>query len=406
MEKETKIADKYQSLWETDSRYIVCTGGRGSGKSFAVSLFLLTLTFEKNQKVLFTRYTLTSASTSIIPEFIDKIDRMGYNDMFRITKDSIINLNTKSEIIFKGIRTSSGSQTAALKSLSGVSVFCLDEAEELIDEATFDKIDFSVRSNDVQNRVILIMNPTTKSHWIYQRWFEPYGVPDGWNGKKNDATYIHTTWEDNRENLSQSFKDQLSIMKRDRPDKYIHQILGGWISKQEGVIIRNWRVGDFKETELMCFGQDFGFSNDPTTLVHVAVDTETKKMWVKECYGEVNMTTSHIGRRNREHAGNDLIICDNSEPRLIQELKSEPYLLNIKGTIKRKGSILSTISLLQDYEIIVDKMSHQIMKEFNNYVWKEKNSTPIDMHNHFCDAIRYSLDYLVRGRSAGVYVIR
>lgn len=152
MEKETKIADKYQPLWETDSRYIVCTGGRGSGKSFAVSLFLLTLTFEKNQKVLFTRYTLTSASTSIIPEFIDKIDRMGYNDMFRITKDSIINLNTKSEIIFKGIRTSSGSQTAALKSLSGVSVFCLDEAEELIDEATFDKIDFSVRSNDVIGR--------------------------------------------------------------------------------------------------------------------------------------------------------------------------------------------------------------------------------------------------------------
>jgi hypothetical protein len=77
---------------------------------------------------------MISAQTSIIPEFIEKIDMMGVAEDFRITKDEIINLTTGSSIIFKGIRTSSGNQTAALKSLNGVTTFVLDEAEELVDE--------------------------------------------------------------------------------------------------------------------------------------------------------------------------------------------------------------------------------------------------------------------------------
>ncbi len=106
---------------------------RGSGKSFGVAVFLLNLTYERGHKVLFSRYTMLSAQTSIIPEFIEKIEMMGVSEQFRITKDEIINLTTGSSIMFKGIRTSSGNQTAALKSLNGVTTFVLDEAEELVD---------------------------------------------------------------------------------------------------------------------------------------------------------------------------------------------------------------------------------------------------------------------------------
>ncbi len=166
-----KLNDKYSPLFTAKSRYFVCTGGRGSGKSFGVALFLLNLTYEEGHKVLFTRYTLTSANTSIIPEFIEKIDLMNVHSDFRITKDEIINLKTGSSIMFKGIRTSSGNQTAALKSLNGVTTFVVDEAEELMEEDVFNKIDFSIRSQNKQNRCILILNPATKEHWIYQRYF-------------------------------------------------------------------------------------------------------------------------------------------------------------------------------------------------------------------------------------------
>lgn len=89
-----------------------------------------------------------------------------------MTKSEIINKKSKSEIIFRGLKTSSGDQTANLKSLQGVTTWILDEAEELTDEATFDKINLSVRIKGKHNRVILILNPSTKEHWIYQRFFE------------------------------------------------------------------------------------------------------------------------------------------------------------------------------------------------------------------------------------------
>ena len=397
MKNSVQLNDKYVPLFTDKSRYFVVTGGRGSGKSFGITVFLLNLTYEAGHKVLFTRFTLTSAAASIIPEFIEKIELMGVDSDFRITKDEIINLTTGSSIMFKGIRTSSGNQTAALKSLSGVTTFVLDEAEELTDEDTFSKIDFSIRSNTKQNRVVLILNPTTKEHWIYQRFFMYPNFKSGTNGSKNDVTYIHTTFEDNKKNLSSSYLEQLYDLKRRDVIKFEHQILGGWL-------ITNWKVGHFVQTDLMCYGQDFGFSTDITSLVKVAVDKDTRSVYVKGIYGKTNLSTSDIAYRNKTECGTDLIICDSAEPRLISELKNMG--LNIKPTIKKKGSILSGIALMQDYQIIVDRESEGIIREINNYVWHEKNGRPIDKFNHYIDAIRYSLMYLLQGVNSGKYVIR
>jgi len=398
------IHKKYIPLFKEPSRYFVVTGGRGSGKSFSINVFLLNLTYEKGHKVLFSRYTMISAHTSIIPEFIEKINLMGVHEDFRITKDEIMNLKTGSSIIFKGIRTSSGNQTAALKSLNGITTFVVDEAEELVDEGTFDKIDFSIRSQLKQNRVILILNPTTKEHWIYKRYFLTENVLAGSNLTQNNTTYIHTDYRDNKDNLSESFLEQIYTMKKKRPDKYEHQILGGWLNKAEGTIIRKWRVGDYIPTELTCYGQDFGFSEDLTTLVKIAVDKNARKVWVKEVYGQKGLNTSQIYTKSKMECGLDLIICDNSEPRLINELKV--LGLNIKPTIKKKGSILSGIALMQDYEIIVDRNSHGIIREINNYVWKDKGEVPVDKFNHYMDAIRYAMMYLIQGINSGVYTIR
>lgn len=404
MKNSIQLNDKYVPLFTDKSRYFVVTGGRGSGKSFGVNVFLLNLTYESGHKVLFTRFTLTSAAASIIPEFIEKIELMGVESDFRITKDEIINLTTGSSIMFKGIRTSSGNQTAALKSLSGVTTFVLDEAEELVDEDTFSKIDFSIRSNNKSNRVILILNPTTKEHWIYQRFFMYPNVKAGTNGSKSDVTYIHTTFEDNKDNLSKSYLEQLYDLKRRDIVKFEHQILGGWLNKAEGTIITNWKVGHFVQTELMCYGQDFGFSTDITSLVKVSVDKDTRSVYVKQIYGKTNLSTSDIAYRNKKECGTDLIICDSAEPRLISELKNMG--LNIRPTIKKKGSILSGIALMQDYQIIVDRESNGIIREINNYVWHERNQRPIDKFNHYIDAIRYSLMYLLQGVNSGKYVIR
>jgi phage terminase, large subunit, PBSX family len=383
---------KYEVLFKNDTRYFIITGGRGSSKSFGVGTFTNLLSFEQGHKILFTRQTMTSAHLSIIPEFQEKIDLMELNPYFETRKSEILNTVSKSEIIFKGIKTSSGDQTANLKSLQGVTTWILDEAEELTNETIFDKINLSIRQKGKQNRIILILNPATKEHWIYKKFFEEKGVQEGFNGVKNDVTYIHTTYLDNIDNLDQSFINEVENIKEKNPLKYKHQILGGWLNKAEGVVFTNWRIGEFEEHSKPVFGQDYGFSIDPTTLDKCSIDAKNKRIFVKECLHKSGLNTSQIFEENKFYAGRNLIIADSAEPRLISELSNRG--LNITGIQKPK--IIDRIALLQDWEIIVDPESINVIKELNNYVWHDKKSqTPIDDYNHHLDEIGYVLWHLI-----------
>jgi len=188
---------KHLNKWDhlgNKTRYFIVTGGRGSGKSFEVGRFTSLLSFEPHHRILFTRQTMTSAHLSSIPEFQQKIDLLKLDDCFDVKRNEINNITSDSLIIFRGLKTSSGDQTANLKSLQGATVWILDEAEELIDEATFDKINLSIRQKGIHNRIILILNPATKEHWIYKRFFESVGVQDGYTGVHGNTTYIHSTY--------------------------------------------------------------------------------------------------------------------------------------------------------------------------------------------------------------------
>jgi len=399
-----KVKKKYMPIVDSDSRYFIVSGGRGSGKSFSVNALLVMLTYEQGHTILFTRYTLTSAYISIIPEFIDKLEQFGSIADFHITKDEILNKKTGSKIIFRGIKTSSGDQTANLKSLQGITTWVVDEAEELVDEQKFDTIDLSVRQQGKPNRIILILNPTTKEHFIYRRFFEDRGVQEGSNTTKENTTYIHTTYQDNIDNLSKSYIDQIEQMKIRRPEKYKQQMLGSWLNKAEGVIFNNWSVGDFKHIGTSVWGQDYGFAADPSTLVEVNIDSSNKRIYLKECFYLQRLTTSQIAQLNLKHAREGLIVGDSAEPRLLSEIKAKGC--NVRPSIKGQGSITYGISLLQDYDIIVSPDSTNLIKELNNYRWLErKSNTPIDKYNHLIDAVRYAVGFQLQNPNRGKYTV-
>ena len=400
---QLSLNNKYSVFNESDARYFIVTGGRGSGKSFAINTLLLLLTYQAGHTILFTRYTLRSAHISIIPEFIEKIQLLDCVKDFAITKDEIINKLNGSKIIFRGLKTSSGIQTSNLKSLTGTTTWVMDEAEELVDENTFDKIDLSIRQKDQDNRIILILNPTTKEHFIYQRWYESRGIKEGSNITKDDTTYIHTTYLDNIENLSKSYIDQIEQMQKRRPNRYKHTILGSWLSRAEGVIFNNWTIGEFKQVSKPVFGQDYGFSNDPSTLVKTSIDKENKIIYIQLCFYQAKLTTSEIAVLNKKFAADNLIVGDSAEPRLITELSRHNTIV---PAIKGQGSITYGISLLQDYDLVIDEESTDLIKELNNYCWLEKKSqTPCDNWNHAIDALRYAVSYQLKNPHQGEYFL-
>ena len=219
-------------------RYAFITGGRGSGKSFHVALALLNLTYEPGHVILFTRFTMVAADVSIIPEFREKMDRLGVADDFEITAREIVNRKTGSRILFRGIQTSSGNQTARLKSIQGVTTWVLDEAEELVDERTFETIDLSIRHKELPNRVILVLNPASTEHFLHRMFVQE---------RRPDTLYVHTTWHDNRVNLSQSFMDRAAQTEQTAPERYRRIFLGEWGTDTGGLL---WTRADLDRARL------------------------------------------------------------------------------------------------------------------------------------------------------------
>jgi phage terminase large subunit len=386
---EIKVSDKYQALWQPRTRYFLITGGRGSAKSFTVGLWACNMLLAyKNWKVLFTRYTLSSANISVIPEFREKIDLLGVGDEFNMTNAQISHKVTKSEIIFSGIKTSSGNQTAKLKSIPGLNVFIVDEAEEFVSEKDFDTIDESIRMPDTPNLVILVMNPQDVEHWIWKRWFEKSHRMETIDGHMvpisthPDITHIHTTYLDNYHNISKDYIAKIEAIKSKSPEAYAHRFLGKWLDKKQGVIFPNWVEGEFDTSLPFAYGLDFGFYPDPLALVKVAVDTTANKIYVKEIIYEQSLSYDMVVTRIRNEVETDaMIVADTSEPRLIDALISNG--INVNKTEKYAGSVVDGIKRMLDFTIVVTEESYNLKHELRNYIWNDKkSSTPLDADNH------------------------
>ena len=402
----------YHPLYTDKEKFIILiTGGRGSGKSFNASTFIERLTFVMTpvekivHQILYTRYTMVSASMSIIPEMMEKIELDGTTKYFKTTKTDIVNKMTKSRIMFRGIKTSSGNQTAKLKSIQGITTFVCDEAEEWTSEDEFDKIMLSIRKKGIQNRIIIIMNPCDSNHFIYKKYIEKThklveidGVQVQISTHPN-VLHIHTTYFDNLENLSPEFLKEVEDMKVSNPEKYGHVVIGRWADVAEGAVFKKWGiVKEFpQECKKVGIGQDFGFTNDPSAAVRCGIIDN--RLYVDELFYETDMLSSAIANRLKPFSMK--VFADSQDPRLIQEIKNRG--VNIYPVDKFPGSIKAGIDKIKDMEFFVTERSYNIITELRKYVWdKDKDGNyinePVDEYNHLMDAIRYYVLGCLLGR--------
>lgn len=287
----------FAALFALSSRYCVITGGRASGKSFALAVYLLNKTFKEGEVILFTRFTMVSAEISIIPEFWEKVELLGYEGVFKKTKNEIINLKTGSRIIFRGLKTSSGMQTANLKSITGLTCWVMDEAEELVDEKVFDTIDNSIRSLGAKNEVIIVLNPTNIHHFVFDKFYKRYGLGNVWSGVKEDCTWIHCSYLDNLKNINESFIDTADKVKTTDPDKYCHVYMGQFNELSEGCIYTNWcKVDEIPSGLENWYGLDFGYTNDPTAIVNISIDRHHLRLYLREICYQKGLSNSDISR--------------------------------------------------------------------------------------------------------------
>ena len=220
-----------------DIRYVIMIGGRGGAKSFALSAFLNQASYTDGWGILFTRWTMTSAEKSVIPEFrLMADDEHLANDRdFSFKQTQVINNCSEVVTDFAGLKPSSNSSTGALKSISKKNVFVLEEAEDCPNFEIFDKVDNSIRTIKHKNLVILCLNQGHKHHWIYQEFLKEYFA-----GERDDIMYIEVTYKDNIKYLNDSFIKKAEKLKRVNPKKYNFVYGTAWQDDVEGAL---WTQG-------------------------------------------------------------------------------------------------------------------------------------------------------------------
>jgi phage terminase large subunit len=233
-------------------------------------------------------------------------------------------------------------------------------------------------SQRTRKQIFADWNPVSE-FWVYPEYIENPQY-------KDDITLIHSTLYDNPF-LAEEIKRDV-ILRAERDPNYRRVYLEGLIGRLEGVIFTNWSYGDFDTSLPYGFGLDFGFHPDPDAMVKVAINHRARKIYVKECFYQTNQLVSDLKNNVGQYAGrNDLIIAESASPRMIAELRRD---FNVKPVIKTDGSVMEGIRILQDYEIVIDKESVNLIKELRNYVWGDKKSgIPVDAFNHLLDALRY-----------------
>ena len=426
-----RINKLYEPLWTATTRYTIVTGGRGSGKSFALACAMLDSTYEDEYAILYTRWNLTSAEVSIIPEFVEKMDIGNCRDAFHVRQRDVQNRATGSRIWFRGLQQASKHQVAKLKSLSRLKTWVLDEAQELVSESMFDTIDQSIREKDAANRVVLVLNPAEITHWIYRRFFVEPGVPYDFNGVKGNVTYIHSTWEDNRRNLSESFIQIAEELREKDPDKYEHLYGGAWLIRKEGLIYKDWQeipADEYPDGLPQWWANDWGYGGDPDALVRMCYDPVTGTLYVKELKYQTGLLPRDVAaaiikdgaqlvhhyetrpdpedrhklimdpetgepKRFPVHYSPELceVYCDPARPDSIAELR-KIYDISAVGGINRDKS--GRVGWLQGFR--VRYVGEHIKTEADAYSWKPNKDDesiftdePQDGNDHAMDAINY-----------------
>jgi phage terminase large subunit len=416
--KTIKISPKYKPLWRAKTRYILVTGGRGSGKSFGTELHQAEQSYNDYFKALITRYTMASAHDSIIPEFVEKIDLLGLHDDFHTTKTDIINLKTGNQIMFRGIKTSSGDQTAKLKSIEGVTHFVVEEAEEFKDEEAFDTIDLSVRTKKADNMVIIIMNPSSTNHWVYKRWIKNThriemieGVPIPISTHP-DVTHIHTTYLDNQENLSEAFLQTVAKMKRDQPKYYAHKILGQWKSHTEGAVITEYKMFSKKDLpeqyhsigyiDVADEGTDFtaypigAIVGDKLCIVDVVYDQRNSDITIPRCAALANRLKPSYVRVESNNAGA-------MYARTLQKEVSPTRILPVPSTTNKHTRILMEATFIMDYVYFLEESerSEEYQLWMDNVLSYDQDKKQVD-HDDGIDALA-GLSMMARGFYSSVF---
>jgi len=375
----------YEHLLDNDKKIIVEQGGTRSGKTYNILLWIIFEYCTKNNNKVITvcRKSFPSLRATVLRDFI------GILQTHNVYSEKFHNKSNSEYYLFGNlVEFISLDQPQKIRGRKRDLLF-INEGNELFFE------DWQQLVFRTQEKIVLDFNPSDEYHWIYDKVLT-----------RDDCAFFKTTYLDNPF-VEDSIRQEIERL-RDTDDQY-WQIYGlGERAASKSTIFKYSEVNIIPEdATLIAYGMDFGYTNDPTTLV--SVYTQGHNLYVKEHLYRTQMTTSDISNfLKEEKLLPNPIYADSAEPRLINELRRMGH--NIFSSIKGKDSVNAGIDLLKRYKIHLLSSSTNAISEFRNYKWKEDKAgmltnSPEDKHNHIIDPCRYATYSILSRPNFGKYTL-
>ena len=377
----------YHSNYKSKADVIVNQGGTSSGKTYAILQVLFSKAIKDSCIITVVGQDIPNLKVGAFRDALDIInaDPAIRQQIFHYNKgDRVFTFNNQSIIEFKSYDNEQDAK-------SGKRDYLFVNEANGIPYNVFEQLNLRTRK-----QTYLDYNPDA-SFWVHDKV-----IP-----LESSELII----SDHRHNpfLSDKIREKIEALKDKDLDLW-KVYARGRTGRIEGLVLRKWFVTneDFSDKKLIGYGLDFGFSNDPSSLIEVRM--QDGELWVKEMIYDTAMTNSDISHRMEalNVSRGSLIVADSSEPKSIEELRRMRW--TIDGVKKGADSIMFGINLLKGYKINVHSSSKNLIKELEQYKWKVDKSgkslnVPIDNYNHAIDALRYLVMHKFSKKGYGQYKV-
>lgn len=356
-------------------------GSSRSSKTYNTVIWLIVYCLtHPNTSLSIVRATLPALKGSVLRDFKEILQRMGLYDVKSLNKTELIYSFSNGSFV-EFFSTDSEQKLRGRKR----NLLYVNEANEI----SF--LEYQQLKMRTTHYTILDYNPSfSEDHWLN-------------DVNKEEKTYhFITTYKDNPF-LEKIIIDEIESLQY--KNQSLWRIYGlGLQAIVEGLIFTNVEtVDEIPEfVKKRYLGVDFGYTNDPTAIVEVALVDDV--LYIDEICYRTHMLTNDIISELKPFKGYE-IISESADPRLVQEIYRAG--INIHPVVKGTGSIEAGITKMQQYKIKITKRSTNIKKEFNNYVYSQDKegkwlNKPIDKFNHGIDATRYVILSEVLGKNIGI----
>lgn len=364
----------FKKIARLNKRIRIVQGGTSASKTVSILLYLIALAQSDKTPTL----------TSIVSESFPHLKRGAVRDFLMILKE---------HHYYREARWNKTESFYEFETGSKIEFFSADQPEKMrgarrdrlflneVNNVSFEAFEqLEVRTKEF---IYLDYNPTSEF------WLADVEL------KRQDTEKIILTYKDN-EALSKEIIDSIETRKN-RPGWW--QVYGlGLVGEVEGRIFTGWQIIDSvpHEARLERFGIDFGYTNDPTSIVAIFY-YNGGYIW-DEILFQKGLSNRQIAETILNQPRKALSIADSAEPKSIDEIRS--YGVNIQAAVKGQGSVSQRIQMTQDQAISVTKQSLNIIKEYRNYMWlRDKDgrilNEPDHLWSHSMDAGMYGMGSLV-----------